>query len=278
MTAINTYATLAEYKAFSTARGQTSSTDATDDVVIDNLLEAASRYIDSKSARWFYPRIEQRYYSIPDSNELDLDADLLEVITFLNGDDVAIASTEYNLLPRNYTPKYAIELKDISAVTWASDSSGDTEYVIDLTGIFGSHDRYVDAWTIAGTLGAAISDTTTLAFTMTAGHTVAVGEILRVENEILIPATVVSNTITPVARGDNGSTAATHANGKTVYTWQPMEEARNAVLEMAMRAYKRRFGVSGGAAETITGAGVVLTPKDLPDMAKAFIETYRRVV
>lgn len=278
MTAVNTYATLAEYKAFVTARGQSVSTDANDDVVIDNLLEQASRYLDSKTSRWFYPRIDTRYYSIPDSNRLDLDTDLLEVITFLNGDDTSIASTEYNALPRNYSPKYALELTDITSVGWESDSSGGVEYVLDLTGIWGFHDRYVDGWTIAGTLGSAISDTTTKSFTMTAGHTCAVGEILKVDNEILIPATVVTNTVTAIARGDNGSTAATHSNGATVYVWQPMEEARQACLELAMRAYKRRFGQSGGNTETITAAGIVLVPKDVPTLVNDFINVYKRLV
>jgi hypothetical protein len=278
MTAINTYATLAEYKAFVTARGQSSTTDATDDTVIDNLLEQASRYIDSKTARWFYPRIEQRYYSIPDTNKLGLDADLLAVITFLNGDDTSIASTEYNLLPRNYSPKYAIELTDVTSVVWEDDSNQSVEFVLDLTGIFGFHDRYDDAWTTAGTLGAAMSDTTTASLTMTGGHSVAVGEILKVDNELFIPSAVVTNAITLVARGDNGSTAATHSNGATVSTWQPMEEARNAVLETASQAYKRRFGKSNSNISTVTAAGVMLTPRDIPALTEEFIAVYRRIV
>ena len=278
MTAKNTYATLAEYKEFSVARGQTASTETGDDVVIDQLLEQASRYIDSKCARWFYPRIETRYYSTPGVSELSLDADLLEVIELLNGEDTEIESTDYNLLPRNYSPKYSIELTDITSVVWESDSSGGTEFVIDLTGVFGFHDRYVDGWTTAGTLGAAMSDTTTASLTMTAAHTVAIGEILRIDNELFIPSAVATNAVTLVARGDNGSTAATHSNGATVEVWQPMEEARNAVMETAMQAYKRRFGQSTSNTSTITGAGVVLTPRDIPALTSEFIAMYRRFV
>ena len=278
MTAINTYATLAEYKEFAIARGQSASTDTGDDVVIDQLLEQASRYIDSKCSRWFYPRIEVRYYSVPGVSELSLDADLLEVIELLNGEDTEIAAAAYNLLPRNYSPKYAIELTDITSVVWESDSSGGTEFVIDLTGVFGFHDRYADGFTTAGTLGAAMSDTTTASLTMTAGHSVAVGEILRVDNELFIPSAVVTNAVTLVARGDNGSTAATHSNGATVEVWQPMEEARNAVLETAMSAYKRRFGQSTSNTSTITGAGVVLTPRDIPALTAEFIAMYRQIV
>lgn len=277
MTAINTYATLAEYKEYIVARGQTASTDTGDDIVIDQLLEQASRYIDDKTRRWFYPRVETRYYDVPDSSELVLDADLLEVIELLNGEDTEIASTEYHLKPRNYSPKYAVELTDVTSVVWESDADQSVEFVIDLTAIFGYHEWYAEAWTTGGTLGAAMSDTTTASLTMTAGHSVAVGQILKIDNELMIVSAVATNAVTLVARGDNGSTAATHSNGATVYIWEPMEGARNAVLETAMQAYKRRFGKSVSNTETITAAGVVLTPRDIPALATEFIKAHQRL-
>jgi hypothetical protein len=278
-TARNVYATLAEYKDFSTARNQTSNPDILDDGVIDGLLESASRYIDGKTSRFFYPRIETRIYSIPSDYDILLNADLQEVITFLNGDDTSIASTEYNLLPKNESPKYSLKMKQSSSIYLVYDSTGESEYVLDITAIFGYHNRYSqDAWQSAGTLGAAITSTSTLAFTMTAGHTLEVGKIVKINNELYTIATIATNTITPVKRGDNGSTAATHLNAAAVYVWQPMEDVRNAVLEIATQAYKRRFGQSNSSSAQVTGAGVVLSPKDIPTMAKDFIYTYQRRV
>ena len=46
MTTNNSYCTLGEYKAYRVARGQTATVDVTDDIQIDNILNAASRWID----------------------------------------------------------------------------------------------------------------------------------------------------------------------------------------------------------------------------------------
>lgn len=277
MTARNPYATLAEWKAFTIASGQTITTDTADDAVVDGLLEAASRYIDGKTSRRFYPRIETRSYSIPVGSELSLEADLLAVITLLNGDNTSIAASAYNLLPKNDTPKYGLKLLGSTSVVWESDSNNDTEYVIDLTGIFGFHNRYTDGWKIGSTL-AEVLDTSELGFDMTSGTLFSAGQILKIDNEICLAASVATNTVTVIERGANGSTAATHDNGATVYYWQPMEDARNAVLEIVVNAYKRRFGKSAGGNETVTAAGVVITPRDIPAMAAEFITTYRRIV
>lgn len=279
MANINLYATLAEYKAYSVARAQTATTDATDDGVIVDLLEAASRYLDDKTGRQFYPSIETRLYDIPGDSELWLDGDLLSVITLTNGDATVITTTNYKLNNPNFTPYHAIELKDISTVEWETNSSDSSQQVISVAAWWGYRQKFAQrAWQSVGTLGAAITDTTTLAFTMTAGHSVTVGQILKVDSEIYNIATVATNTITPIARGDNGSTATTHSNGATVYAWKPQEEARNSVLEIANSAYNRRFGKSTGESATVTAAGVVLTPRDIPKMADEFINNFRRWV
>jgi hypothetical protein len=57
-----------------------------------------------------------------------------------------------------------------------------------------------------------------------------------------------------------------------------MAEARNAVLEIANNAYQRRFGKSTGESATVTAAGIVLSPRDIPAMAEAFIRNMRRIV
>ena len=81
----NKYATLTDYKAYTTSRGQTASTDTTDDGVISNLLTQASRYLDRETKRQYYPSSETRLYDIPNDRDLLLDGDLLEVTTLTNG-------------------------------------------------------------------------------------------------------------------------------------------------------------------------------------------------
>src|SRR5687767_1135016 len=108
--ASNLYGTLADYKAYSTARGQLSTSDISDDGVIVDLLEQASRYFDEKSGRQAYPTIETRLYDVPSDSTLWLDGDLLSVITLTNGDTTVITTANYVTRPNNFTPYYAIEL------------------------------------------------------------------------------------------------------------------------------------------------------------------------
>lgn len=278
MTTRNTYATLSEYKAYFVGRGGEVQPDIQDDGVIEQLLESASRYLDAKMGRWFYPRIETRSYDVPEDNRLWFDADLLEVTTLTNGDDTTIASTQYNLLPKNVSPKYALEIKDVSSVTWEDDSSGDTEFVIDVLGVWGFHDRYSqDAWKAVTTTAEAL-DTSELGIDMTSDRYFEPGRIFKIDSEIFHVESKTGNTVTVVKRGDNGSTAATHLTAATVSIWQPMEDARNACIEIANTAYHRRFGQSVQAKEQVTAAGIVLTPREIPVMAEHFIEVYKRFV
>lgn len=271
----NIYATLAEYKAFVTARGQTFTTDTADDAVIVDLLESASRFLDEKTARQFYPSIQTRVYDLPVDGILYLDGDLLEVITLTNGDGSTIASNQYNLKSPNITPYWGITLKQLSAISWLASATNGSEQAISLKGWWGYRKDYAYGWAQVGTLSAAVTDTTTLAFSATPGHTITAGMIVKIDSEIYNIDTVATNTITPIRRGDNGSTAATHLISTPIYKWQPMSSAKEAVLEIASQAYKRRFGQSGDSSTTFTAAGVIITSRDVPTMAQEFIKSFQ---
>jgi len=278
MNLVNSYATLSDYKAYVVARGQSATTDTTDDGVIQDLLVAASRYLDLKTWRIFYPRVEETLFDIPESNDLYLDNDMLEIVSLTNGDAVLIASTQY-ITQGAKPPFWCVSLRRNSTVSWETPTSGNTQQVISLIGINGTHDQYTQrAWAQVGTLGVAMSDTTTLAFTASAGHSLVAGNIIKIGSEIMNVVTVATNTITPIKRGDNGSTAATHLINTAVYAWQPMEGARMSVLEIANSSYKKRFGQNTGESATVTAAGVVLTPRDIPATAQDFILSMSQMV
>jgi hypothetical protein len=129
----NGYATLAEFKTL------VGTSSATDDTFMEDCIEAASRYIDGQTTRTFYARTETRYYDVPPnaSRLLELDDDLLTITTLTNGDSNTIASSEYNLIPKNFTPKRAIKLKASSSTYWDFDSDGNSEFVISIAGTWG---------------------------------------------------------------------------------------------------------------------------------------------
>jgi hypothetical protein len=280
MTTLNSYATIADYKAYKTSRGQNASVDVFDDSVIELLLKSASRYIDSKTGRHFNPYIETRYFSVPgsdcsDPRVLTLDDDLLEVIGITNGDGVTIPSTEYTFRPRNTSPHYGIRLIDNSTYYWATDGAGDSHDVIAVNAIWGYHDHYSQAWQLATTAAEAM-DATETGYDVTSGASFAVGNIIRFDNELGYVSQISTNTLT-ITRGENNSTAATHLTAINIHIWQPMEETRSAVCEIANNAYRRRFGESSGGTATVTAAGVVISPRDVPAMAAEFIATYRQI-
>lgn len=278
MTARNAYATLAEYKSYVTARGQSSTTDATDDTVIDSLLESASRYLDDETARQFYPVVQARYYNVPTDRELLVDDDLLEIITLTNGDSTTMPSTEYYLVPKNYTPAYGVKITDISTYSWSTNSAGSFENAIIVNGIWAYRNRYTsEGWKVGTTTTEAL-DTSEVEFDVTASTLFSAGQIVRYGNELGIIASTATGKITVVSRGDNGSTAAAHDSGITVYIWQPEQGAKLATLEIASNAYHRRFGRSVINSETITAAGVVLSPRDIPTSAVNFILAHRDMV
>lgn len=270
---INSYATLTDYKNFVTARGQTANISGADDAIIEDLLENASRYIDGETARQFYPTVETRLYDIPD-NLLFLDADLLELTTLTNGDATVITSTDYILHSPNKTPYWGISLRDISTVFWDINSSGSAQQVISVAGVWGYCEKYSQrGWKSAGTLGAAMTDTTTLAFTLTAGHSLVAGNIVKIGSEIMNLDSVTTTGATPYSRGDNGSTAATHLINSVVYVWVPDPRARLAVLDQTNLDYDMRFGTNKTQG-TQTATEVKL--KGSSRMMRDFIELMRR--
>jgi hypothetical protein len=285
----NAYLTLADFKRTIEPPGQTLSIDASDDEVIGTLIETASRRVDDLCGRKFYPSVQTRKYDIPEGRELWMDDDLLSVLIFSNGPTVApahtikvaIAATDYILLPANDYPKYALRLAYNSGEYFEADDDNNSEQAIEVSAIWGYHEQYATrAWKAAGTLGVAWASTTTLTATMTAGHTLdaAGGQILKIDNELFNSSSVVANTLTVQYRGDNGSTAATHLINAPVYVWQPMKDISLLTSEITRIMYRSRYGENVDVVSTYTPSGVIVTPRSLPVWAQEIIRKYQRLV
>jgi len=278
---LNGYVTLAEFKAYITPPNQTLNPDTVDDAFIEDLIEIASRRVDDLLGRTFWPRIETYYYDIPKDNTIWFGDDVLRIISFKNGDATAITSTDYILKPYNVSPKYCLELRDTSSVVWVTDSSNNSQQVLTLVAEVGFHEWYdLRAWMRAGTLAAAIADATTLTATLTAGHTLAAGggQIIKIDNEIFNTASVATNTLTVLARGDNGSTAIAHLINSVVYVWKHMDPIKKLAMGIARIDYGSRFGENIETTAITTPAGVVITPRSLPISVPEIIRKYGRIV
>lgn len=125
-----TYITLAEYKQYA----DITSTDATDDAALTQLIASACAMIDTLTNRTFTLRTETRLFDVPPGRTLWLDDDLYSVTSVTNGDGVAVSSADYVLLPANVRPCYAISL--IGDVYWTGNTTTDKQ-VIRVVGAWG---------------------------------------------------------------------------------------------------------------------------------------------
>jgi hypothetical protein len=167
-------------------------------------------------------------------------------------------------------------LKDTSNICWTWDANAESMGVIPLTGIWGYHNRYtLRGWYAATTLSGA-EDATTDTWAVADGSAITQDMIVRVDNELAIVESCINNSIVVYQRGENGSTAATHDNGSTVYVWRPMPDIRQAAMEIAKNARDRRWGPNESGTSSVTPGGLVISPSDITKTAYQTISRYRR--
>ena len=281
---INPLCTLAEFLVYDSPRQQTANADAVDDGTISTLIDAVSHYIEQQTWRTFTPRYETRTFDVPDmthgfGNQLDLDDDLLEVVSITNGDGTTVTNNPtktYNLKPNNGYPKRSINLISSTTTLWSSNSTNDDEGVISVSALWGFRDQYDQhGWSLVGTLGAAMADTTTASLTMTAGHSLKQDTVIKIDTELFNVKLVSTNAVTLNQRGDNGSTAATHLISAPVYVWNVQPEIHEAALMIVQNMYAAKIGQPTSVGKvTVTAAGVVIRPEDIPSMSQKIIDSY----
>ena len=133
MTITNGYCTLADFKL----QKRVSSSNAYDDTSIEAIIESAARDVDVLTATCFYARSETRYFAVPEGRELCLDDYLITVSTLTNGDGTVLTTADYNLWPRNSSPKTKIILNATGGVSWLPSTSTNSDYPISLVATWG---------------------------------------------------------------------------------------------------------------------------------------------
>lgn|SRR5574343_836938 len=202
MAITNGYATLAEYKAYIATRGLAGAvgTDASDDAVIEDLIEAASRQADTLSGRRFYADSSDTayYYTADDEYEMEL-PDFKSITTVAvdynnTRSYTALTASDWEALPDNYTA----EGKPIRGLAILPTSS---------------------AWFPTYRRGVKIT-------------------------------------------------------GKRGFPAVP-DDIKEAVLETVVNVYSARSGNTSAGRMTVTAAGVVIRPDDIPEFAMTIFKSYR---
>jgi hypothetical protein len=250
-----------------------------DDELLAEFIDWASRLIEDYKGRRYDVRLETRVYDTPrvsssnfgayDSRypayqadpPLRLDEDLLEPVELLNGDGEELASGTYMLEPANFTPKNRIRLR--SGYTWEPSEDG-PEQAIQLSGLWGYHNRYAEAWVLGGIIDDDV-EADDLSLPVADLGSFQIGQLARIDDEFLLVAGL-DDSETPaleIERAFNGSQAAAHLDEAEIYIYRPM----GTIVQIAMRLVKWRYEQRHNDAfdrSYVAGTGIVTTPTSLP--------------
>lgn len=215
-------------------------TDTDDDTLLVEMIGEASSWFSHRCQRVFVPYRGTRYYDRYSSrlhgHKLDLDEDLLEVLT-LTTSGTTLDGDDYALQDINFNPYWQIQLLSSTGATWGTPSEPVNAIVVD--GIWGYHTNYAAAWKQKTTLGAAVSDTTTTSVTVGSAAALEVLQYIQIDTEQMLVTAITGNVCT-VERGVNGTTAATHLNGAGVKAYQQTPDVRKAVNRIVDFFYDHR--------------------------------------
>lgn len=163
---------------------------------------------------------------------------------------------------------------------WYTYCDTDDPSYLTLTGVWGYHFDYDNAWLNVGTLSAQMSAAETT-FTIADidgdddyGYPdkISRGMLLKIDDEYMMVASTDTATNTgTVKRQMLGTTAALHANGSTIYRWETEEPIQRVVARQSGLLYARRGAYQ---IETIDGVGAVSYPQDLLTELKHVLAGY----
>ena len=265
-----------------------------DDTLLKTLCTRASGIWEMATRqRYFYPRSEERLYDHPaDTSVLELDDDLLEVTTFTTANgDTDIDSGDYFLMcgeSYNLTPYNRIVMKTSGDQTNLL-YSGTTQQANSLTGIWGYHEDWDNAWWDSGDTvqdSEGISDSVaTLTVTDSDGTDMLgltprfkIDSLIKIDDEYMYVTARVAgetNTLT-IIRGVNGTTAAAHDKDTVVYTYHVQDEINHWVMRLAAWLYRQKDSSADMDRAIVTDYGGMLLPSKIPsDVAEAAL-MYRR--
>jgi hypothetical protein len=239
-----------------------------------------------KSSNWPYfgPVVESRpillsaYLINSNLNTLRLDRPLLSLTSVVAHETTVTSVAE--AFPQGQTPYWHIRITSSGLLWWDYASKTDPSYAT-ITGIWGYHSDYANAWMAVDALAVGINaGVTTITVVDVDGADqygltprISTGSLLKIGDEFLdVSATDTTANTATVRRGANGSTAAVHSLGDTVYTFQVEEPIRDVVARQAGFKYARRGAYE---ASVLDGIGQTNYPQDLLRELAAVVSEYQ---
>jgi hypothetical protein len=195
----------------------------------------------------------------------------------LDGTSVYSSASQYPALDRVYRE---FQLNSYAS-TWYDRTQEDTNpALVRVTGVWGYHGDYDNAWWSVDSLAAGITAAaTSLSVSDIDGDDfdgfsprISRGNLLLIGTEVLeVTDTNTTTNVATVRRGQNGTTAAAHSLADAVKTWQVDEPIRRVTARQAALMYAREGAFQ---IESIDGVGEVSYPQDLLTEVKMTLSEY----
>lgn len=204
---------------------------------------------------------------------------LLAITTILaDGTSVTANAAGY---PSGDSPITRIRISSSGDWWYSYITTCDDPAYASITGVWGYHSDYANAWLQVDTLSAAITTTTALTFTVANvdgddpygfPYRLSAGNLVKIDSEyMIVTATNDQNNTVTVIRGAQGSTAATHLVSAPVYVWQTEEPIVRVVARQVGLLQARRGAYQ---VETVDGVGAISYPQDLLRELNATLQEY----
>lgn len=276
---LNLYASLAQLKA------ALAISSVTDEALLTACLRNASRLIDQATKRTFFPELATRFVDGSGSDRLWLPQPLLEAREVaLSGDGgrtyTALADDDWwasNGQQWGVTPFQLLVL----APSGRYGSWWRGPRTVRITGWWGWRPDYAGAWEDAADAvqDASLSAVATqVTVTNSAGADAlgltprfSAGNLIRIDDEVCEVTGTTSTKLT-VTRGQNGTTAATHAQGAAITRWRPFEPVEQASLTQAARFFKRAQQAYADAGASVELGRLVFAKRLDPDVEVILVE------
>jgi hypothetical protein len=291
-----TYATLAQVRAYL----KFTATETADDALLTTFLGWAQQTLDAirrgdvlYATRYYdYPIAAPNVFGAYDAEtwvqqmnatgalaqgRLALDDDLLALASVTNGDGNAIPLTALVTEPANLYPKHLLRIKSGSGYRWLPATHGDREQVIAVTGWWGYHPRYEDAWTAADTVQDDPLTAIATSLTVSDADNFQAGQMLRLGSELITVTAVDSDhAILSVTRGVNGTPAVAHANDIPIYLYSPWGNYTLAATRLAVWRYRQK-DANVFDQTTSFETGTTIIPSTLPADIRSLLPPRRMV-
>lgn len=281
------YASLADVKAENNA--DETIANAVEDRKLMRYLRTASRRFDERlksNVPVFVPYKGTRSVLLDPRQINSVDRTILLPVPFLSVSAVAIGSrtltvgTNVQSFPTGVSPFAALQLIGCDTCSWYDYCADSPSTYATITGVWGYHLNYAQAWLSVDALTANIdADDKTLTVVDVDGENdlgevprLSAGQVIQIGDEWMdVVSTDTGTNTLKVVRSVNGSTAAAHNAGATVSVFQVDDNVRRAITRQAAFLYARK-----GAYETrrMDGIATIEYPADLLLETNAILAMY----